>query len=93
MMKSILYVSALLGAFRSVHTGMNLNSAQNIAVYWGIYPFDKLMQFQGWLNLAGQNSINLASGSTAQQRLSYYCESMSMIVAMMGEAYANSYSP
>ncbi|EED15887.1 chitinase 3 precursor, putative [Talaromyces stipitatus ATCC 10500] len=56
MIKSVLYTSALLAAFQGVQAGINLNSAQNIAVYWG------------------QNSINLATGNTAQQRLSYYCE-------------------
>jgi hypothetical protein len=38
MINSILYVSAFLAAFKGVQAGINLNSAQNIAVYWGNYP-------------------------------------------------------
>lgn len=37
MMNSVLYASALLAAFKGVQAGINLNSAQNIAVYWGKY--------------------------------------------------------
>lgn len=37
MMNYILYASAFLAAFKGVQAGINLNSAQNIAVYWGKY--------------------------------------------------------
>lgn len=36
-MNNIVYVSAFLAALKGVQAGLDVNSAQNIAVYWGKY--------------------------------------------------------
>lgn len=76
MLNSILYVSAFLAVFQGVQAGMNLNSAQNVAVYWGNYSTrQEVMHFYWHWTFQGQNSINLVEASGGQKRLSYYCES------------------
>lgn len=37
MINSVLYLSAFIAAFKGVQAGINLDSSQNVAIYWGKY--------------------------------------------------------
>lgn len=77
---SIASVVAGLSALRGVLAGFDNTSDSNVAVYWGMCTLISGRDIL--LTVKGQNSYGQGTGDLAQQRLSYYCESMFLLSAI-----------
>lgn len=72
--KALFSLSAFLAGLCGVQAGLDLQSSDNVAVYWGTLPVTQRLSYI-LTCLLGQNSYGQSTGPYVQQRLSYYCQS------------------